>query len=164
MFHVFWFSKNWAEKIETSAFLSGIFIFWVQILWTAYVGGAEYYNYSIHIILSSSNSSHYIASKSDPKKWKWRSETGSFIFFPLNFLTIKLYRAPLNHINWQEMGTSPNEQPFLAAYKLWLASANAKTTPFLQLSCQAAPLFPCLVIGWIKIQPHAVTFRFEPFL
>ena len=59
--------------------------------------------------------------KSDPKKWKWRSEKRSFLFFPLNFLKIKLYRAPLNHINWQEMGKSPDEQPFLAAYKLRLA-------------------------------------------
>ena len=56
-----------------------------------------------------------------PKKWKWRSEMRSFLFFPLNFLKIKLYRAPLNHINWQEMGKSPDEQPFLAAYKLQLA-------------------------------------------
>ena len=28
------------------------------------------------------------------------------------------------------MGKSPDEQPFLAAYKLRLASANSKTTPF----------------------------------
>ena len=28
------------------------------------------------------------------------------------------------------MGKSPNKQPFLAAYKLRLASANSKTTPF----------------------------------
>ena len=48
MFHVFWFSKNWAEKIETSAFLSAIFIFWGHILWLSKVkGAAEYHNYSI---------------------------------------------------------------------------------------------------------------------
>ena len=121
------------EKIETSAFLSAIIIMWVRFCCNVMgrVGGAEDYNDSINItLISSSYSSHYIASKSDPKKWKWHSEKWLFLFFPHNFLKIKLYRAPINHINWQEMGKSPDEQPFLVAYKLRLASANSKTTPF----------------------------------
>ena len=32
VFHIFWFSKKWGEKIETSAFLSAIFIFLGHIL------------------------------------------------------------------------------------------------------------------------------------
>ena len=51
-------------------------------------------------------------------------------FFKSIFWKIKLYRAPLYLINWQVMGKSPDEQPFLAAYKLRLASANSKTSPF----------------------------------
>ena len=81
-----------------SAFLRAIFIFgvkfWRYVMW--WEGGAKCYINRIVIILSSSYSSHYIATKSDPKKWKWRSEMCSFLFFPLNFLKIKLYRAPLN--------------------------------------------------------------------
>ena len=85
MFHVFWFSKNWAEKIETSTFLSAIFIFWRSDFAAGCEDAVEdsqpncksvcYHSNRLTVLTSISG----IAVKSEPKKWKWRSEKCSYL-------------------------------------------------------------------------------------
>ena len=113
-------------------------LFWVQFsffgtqnFWLANVKSKRSW-VLYYAILSSSYSSHYIASKSDPKNENGAQKHACFYFFRSIFWKSNFtgHRAPFKHINWQEMGKSSDEQPFLAAYKLRLASANSKTTPY----------------------------------
>ena len=129
MFHVFWFSKKWAEKIETSASLSAIFIFcgWFSsnVMWR--VGGAEYCNYSINIVLSSSYSSHYISHKIWPQNMKMTHRNALVsIFFSLNFLKIKIYQPPLEYLNWLQEGTVGKSLNLGKSYQPWKQQSDMR--------------------------------------
>ena len=59
----------------------------------------------------------------------WQRKLLVSILFPI-FLKIKTYGTLFKYLNLQKMEKSPDERPFLAVFKLRLASANYMATPF----------------------------------